>query len=289
MAKVPRLPDATDSLSREAMNLMAVQAARANGFDSIPRVVTFEESNGYPMLLETALAGRPMSAALVRRRPEMCIEGIMDWLVELHSATAVRNGDRPEWFDQIAEGPLVRLRSALPVTPMEENLIDQTGEILDRLRGADLPLVFEHGDLSSPNILILKNGKAGVVDWELASANSLPVLDLFFYLTFVAFARRDARRRSEYLAAFHEAFFGHRAWARPYILRYVERLGLPSNTIEPLFILCWSRYVHGLLARLNGGSATLLNRETVEWLRTNRFYLLWQHAVAHRKELNWMN
>jgi aminoglycoside phosphotransferase len=288
VAKVPRLAGAGERLDREAENLRNVQAARAGGFQSIPRVIAFEDFHEQPVLIETALSGRPMSAPLVRRKPEFCIETVMDWLIDLHSATAVRGHGQPDHCSVICEQSLARFRNLVRLTRREEELVGGTEDILGGLRTVDLPLVFEHGDLSSPNILLLRNGGAGVVDWELAHARSLPALDLFFFLTFVAFARRSARRRSEYLSAFHDAFFGGGAWARPYVLRYAEQLGLPAKALQPLFILCWSRYVNGLLSRLSGSSLNSIDQETAEWLRENRFYLLWEHAVTYRKELQWM-
>jgi hypothetical protein len=134
----------------------------------------------------------------------------------------------------------------------------------------------------------LKEGGIGVLDWELAEPGGLPAVDLFFFLALVRFARRRARSQSEYVAAFHETFFGPSPWARPYIIRYVKTMQLSPDMLTPLFVLCWSRYVASLVTRLHDVQVLgkLVENETVEWLRSNRYYALWRHTIKHIKELS---
>jgi len=156
------------------------------------------------------------------------------------------------------------------------------------LQSADFPLVFEHGDFSSPNILMRPSGDVGVVDWELAEPRGLPAVDLFFFLAYSAFARNRAETPEDCLVAFHEAFFGPQAWAQEYIARYRRILRLPTASLKPLFIACWSRYVASFLARLNdlgAGPREVPDQETAMWLRNNRYFHLWRHAVKHADEL----
>jgi hypothetical protein len=152
----------------------------------------------------------------------------------------------------------------------------------------DFPLVFEHGDFSSPNILMGPRGNIGVVDWESAEPHGLPAVDLFFFLSYVAFARNKSESPQDYVAALHEAFWGPQPWTRQYIARYREALGLPAATLRPLFIACWSRYVAGLVSRLNdlaAGPQAEPDPETAAWLRSNRYFHLWRHVVQHADDL----
>src|SRR3990170_7857168 len=55
VAKVPRLAGDHTSLDREATNLRAVHAVRPTGFDSIPRLVAYEDHGGVRLLVESAL------------------------------------------------------------------------------------------------------------------------------------------------------------------------------------------------------------------------------------------
>ena len=167
-------------------------------------------------------------------------------------------------------------------------MLDDTWELVSPLRDMALPLAFEHGDLSHPNIMLLKDGRPGVVDWELAEPHGLPAYDLFFFLTYVAFASHNARKRGDHLAAFQAAFFGRAAWARPYVAAYARRLQLPAHALTPLFVLTWARYMTSQLMRLDGGrSEGRLATETAGWLRANRYYALWRYAVANAQALVW--
>ena len=288
VAKLPRLGGASASVEREVANLRAVQAGRSGGFASIPRVIAFEEYLGRPMLVETALVGRPMDPSTVRRDRARCCSLVTDWLATLPRPDSTADTQATHWFKYLIEQPLTHFQHAFPLSAEEERLLERTRELVAPLRDVDLPLVFEHGDLSHPNIMLLENGSPGVVDWELAEPCGLPSYDLFFFLTYAAFASQNARKSGDYLAAFHGAFFGRESWARPYVDAYARRLLLPPHVLTPLFVLSWARYIANLLLRLDtqrtGGKATA---ETAQWLRSNRYYALWRHAVKNASALDW--
>jgi len=179
----------------------------------------------------------------------------------------------------------------LPLSAEDGRLIDQTLAMMNPFRDGDVPLVMEHGDFSAPNILQDENGRAGVVDWELAEPQGLPAADLFFFLTYIAFARQNARKNADYLKAFQQAFFGPKAWAWPHVARYREQLNLAPEIMAPLFVATWGRYVAGLLMRLqeSNEAGSMVGNETVKWLQSNRYYVLWRYAIEHVKELQVAN
>lgn len=288
VAKVPRLPGDHARLDREANNLRLAFAAAEHGFDSIPRVIAYEEYHGHKLLIETALHGAPMKPALVQRRSKPCVEAGLAWLLDFHSATARANQEVRDWFETLIEQPIRRLQNLLPPMAEELGLLEETLALAESLRAQALPLVLSHEDLSHPNILFSNEGLAQVVDWELAEPNGLPNLDLFFFLTYIAFARRGANKNAEYLAAFQEAFFGEQAWAKEYVARYRERLRVPANALPALFILCWTRYLIGLITRLHDQHEprATLDHDTLKWLRSNRYYALWRYALAHQREFS---
>jgi thiamine kinase-like enzyme len=288
VAKTPRLPGDTQRLDREVMNLRLVQAARPSGFDSIPRVLAYEDYCEHRLLIETPLVNPTMRPAVVRRQPQMCIAAMMKWLFELNEARRKPADVNDDWYRRLILRPLEYFEAMFPVCAEEKDLLGKTRELAQTLRERSLPLVFEHGDLSSPNILLGNNNEIAVVDWELAESRGLPAVDLFFFLTYVAFARERARDEHDFLNAFQNAFFGPRAWAIPYILQYREFLQLSSNVLKPLFVLCWSRYVAGLVTRLKEREdpSLPLSERDANWLRRNRYYTLWKYAVENMNELS---
>jgi aminoglycoside phosphotransferase len=289
VVKVPRLSGANEMIEREAANLRMIQAAHPGGFDSIPRVIAFEAHCGRQILVETALVGRPMDPPTVRRNPAACCHAVTSWLTDVQTKAVSQAKNNFNWFEPLIERPLRYFASVVPLSDEENRLVERTWDLLTPLRWMRLPLVTDHGDLSHPNIILLENGGLGVVDWELADPLGLPAHDLFFFLTYVAFARHKARARGNYLRPFHDAFFKDGSWTSPYIKHYAEQLQLSSRALTPLFILTWVRYVAGFLTRANrvGQIRGQLDLETTAWLRVNRYYQLWRHAVTHVDELNW--
>jgi hypothetical protein len=279
VAKLPRLPEAT-ALTREAANLRAVEAGGAPPA-SIPRVVAFEPSVAGPILVETALAGSPLDAGTVRRGFAPWGHAVVDWLAGLGGPAL--EGD---WFERLVEAPLDALGRLASLSPDETRAIEHTRALATRLRSAPPPSVFEHGDLSPPNVLRLRSGGIGVLDWELADPRGLPAGDLFFFLTWAAWAREGAESGEARGAAFERAFFARDAWARPFVLAYARRLGLSPALLTPLFVLGWARTLARFVDRLDG-SAGPFARASSEWLRQNRYYRVWRHSLAHVDGLQW--
>jgi len=288
VAKIPRLAAETASLDREVANLRALWALRFGGFENVPRVLAYESYLGNRLLLESAVSGYAMRPAVVRQRPRECCEAVISWLIDLYEASFRGHHDRKGSVQRLVGAPLDHFECVFPLSAEEKHLIAETRELVHSLQGLDFPLVFEHGDFSSPNILMRSRGDIGVVDWELAEPHGLPAVDLFFFLTYLAFARHQAETPEDCVSAFHNAFFGPQAWAREYIARYRERIRLPAAALKPLFIACWSRYVATLVARLNdlgAGPRAEPDQDTAAWLRNNRYFHLWRHAVAHADDL----
>lgn len=283
VAKLPRLQQASDSLDHEAKSLRAIQTLHGGQLDSIPQVVAYESYSGYPILVETALNGILMDNAYIRRHFAACCNAVVDWLVTLQPqdrAALDANG-----FGRLVRAPLTYFTQFFPLNDEERELLTATEELIAPLAKMVLPQVIEHGDLSHPNLMMNAQGRLGVVDWELATTEGLPTCDLFFFLTYAAFALDRARRNDEYITAFHKAFFEPEGWARPYVTSYLRSLGMSDSAIKPLFVLCWIRYLIQLLQRLEAPEQTI-TQATADWLRTNRYYALWRHTVTHADKLD---
>lgn len=287
VVKLPRLPGDHSRLDREAANLYAANHHRVENDFSIPHVLAYEDYHQHRLLIETAVPGKTMSPAVVRRQPELCLETTIAWLTNLQLTTMTRRAQGNDWLARLIEEPLLQFKKILPQTDEAVRLIDETVAMMQPLRNYDIPLVMSHEDFSPPNILQTENGNIGVVDWELAEPQGLPASDLFFFLTYIAFARNGARKSAEYVKAFQQAFFCSNAWARPYLERYGERLKVSRDILAPVFVATWSRYVAGLIARLQDGadSSRPIDQTTIKWLKTNRYYQLWKYSIENFKEL----
>jgi aminoglycoside phosphotransferase (APT) family kinase protein len=297
VVKIPRLRDDRAGVEREAVNLHAAQEARAGGYETIPSLVAYAEHRGRPLLVQTALVGSPMNRAAIRRRPDRCVVRMVDWLEALPRAGSAVAESARDRHRRLIEEPLERFGRSVERDSEEASLVAATLELTRPLAGAELPLVFEHGDLSYPNLLVLDDGRAGVLDWELADPEGLPVTDLCFFLAYVAFCRRNADTPDQQLAAFEDAFLAPGGWARPLVARHAERMGVSGECLSPLFLACWARYAVRLRSRLEGdrvggnGSRPLPTEpaaaQAADWLRANRYFALWRAAAQAARSLRW--
>jgi aminoglycoside phosphotransferase len=284
VAKVSRLAGDKRGVDREATVLRALARRGVGAGGSVPGVVAREEIAGHAVLLETALVGRPIDPALVRRRPARTIESVFGWLLALAGEPAP---DGSRQLERLVRQPLRTFATLFERDEPERRLAARALDLLERLDGS-LPSVVEHGDVSDPNLLLLRDGRLGVLDWEIAELHGLPLHDLSFFLNYVAAAKARARTVAERVTAFHRAFFGQGAWARPYLASYGRRLRLSAPSVMPLFVACWTRYVVGVLERT--GTASLddgpITDDQKRFVRTHAYYALWRHAVDYAEELS---
>jgi aminoglycoside phosphotransferase len=235
VGKVPRGAGDAPGLAREARNLRSAEPALARaGGGSAPRVLAFDEGPPHPLLLETALPGRPLSPAALRRDRDGAVERVAAWLERLAAATATPAPD-DGWYERLVRAPLQDLaaRADAPTVGM----VARTLARAEILRARQLPLVFEHGDLCHPNLLLEDDGGVSVLDWERAEPAGLPAHDLFVFLSFAAAASRERA------AALRPAFFGRTPWAWRAAQRYAQRLALDLDLLAPLLAVSCARSV----------------------------------------------
>ena len=284
VAKIPRLAGDAGGVEREHAVLTAVQAARENGYATIPRIVAFREVGGHAVLVETALVGVPLTPERARRDPARATAIVLRWLEELPTHPPRAPG---ETYGRLIEEPLGRFRAQLPA---ERDLVDRTLALVEPLRQASLPSVVEHGDLSHPNLLTLADGALGVVDWELAEVEGVPTHDLFYFLGFLAAARSGSSTPLERTRALHEALLRPGGWARKTVADYAAQADIDLRLLAPLLVACFARYTVGLYDRLRGlaaDDASALRDEAAHLVRTDRHYSFWAHTVAHAADASW--
>jgi hypothetical protein len=134
-----------------------------------------------PWLLATdPLAGRSAAVLLTRapRRLPPIADAVGDWLLRWNRATAVRTIAAAEVLEQRVLGPLGRLLS-------EGNASEPYARALATLAARQhehgLVVVASHGDLTMANVLVARSAPA-IIDWESASADGLPLTDLWYAL-----------------------------------------------------------------------------------------------------------
>ncbi len=90
VGKLPWRAGDGDGLAAEARGLLAAGRALSGADDATtPTLVAFDRHRDYPLLLETALSGRPLSPAALREDRERAVLLVGGWLERLATATAV--------------------------------------------------------------------------------------------------------------------------------------------------------------------------------------------------------
>jgi hypothetical protein len=232
---------------REVANLLniAPEAGRA-GVD-VPRLLGESQLRERPVLIESALHGDPAAAWLAghpERLPDV-LSALVDWLESWNSATCV---NRPLTRDLLMDA-LLR-----PAAALDDELDagwDYFGwleTICESLEGRDVPLVAAHNDLTMVNVLIANDGgtggrmRLGVIDWENASANNLPLGDFFYAAVDAVAATRDYADRH---AAFDACFITGGAWTElvgTLARRLRCNLNIPEDVATLCFHACWLQY-----------------------------------------------
>ncbi len=282
--KASRLPGDDRALSSEYDNLLAIQALRAGGFDSIPRALKLGSLGERAMLVETGIAGELIRPGTVRSNWERCVAPVYDWLIDFNR-TSLLGAQQPHSLAGYAEDAAAGFASVFDTDSGEKALLAFCVSIASSVT-APVPSIWQHADLGHPNLFLTRSGSVGVIDWELANPGGLPMADLIFFLSYVAFARARAESVDDCIRALREAFFVRHAWARPLVRKYADCIGLSAETLTPLFVLCWMDYV---VARAKRVSTSPADQAAIRWIRQDRYYHIWRHVTDHVRELNWQD
>jgi hypothetical protein len=227
---VPRLETERDALrDLEAMGLAA------DG--RVPRVLFAGRHAGLAVVGEAVVEGRPFDRASETAAP--AVEDAAAWLTELGARSA-----RPAAAVDVAGAMDALLARFVSLCRPDDALVERLRAAVEAIRGSGepFPLVFQHGDPGTWNLLVREDGSAVVLDWENADAAGMPLWDLFYLLRSHAVGtghRSGTRRR---MHAIERYLFD----ASPLsdlvvgsVHAYADRLGIGRALIEPLFHLCW--------------------------------------------------
>jgi aminoglycoside phosphotransferase len=286
VVKISRRPGVNLQLKHEAAMLEQVRERKQGHVSGIPTLLAYSQVADHDVLTETAIDGEPMNHRMIRKNGNECIAIVMDWLVQLHSATVVESPEDSTPWDNPALSDQLRPLVAMPDCSGLPLLIRCCA---DQLRNTRIPTVFEHGDLSDPNILLLPRRGVGVIDWELAHPYGLPVADFFFFLAYVAASRKKCHTTAQYLAAFRHAFFGRSAWCRRYVHDFAARTQIPGHALRSLFVLCWVRHAAAFLLRtraVHTGIPRCFNERVRDLFRQHRLCLYLRHTCEYFDDLS---
>jgi hypothetical protein len=273
VAKATRRPSAEAALMAEYAALKELTVTAPAAMQGAPLPIALERVDGHLVLVESAVAGEPMTARYYSPghtsdpgRVARDFRAADEWLENFQRTTATGELtlDRVS-IDACVDGVRSRYRREIGWSAVEEELFEAIARRGLDFEGTRLPLVGVHGDFWMGNLLTGDGEIVGVVDWELARLNGLPFHDIFKFPTSYGFyldraypgnggvvpghARwgRGRERWARYgdwpnLVGFRYAYF-ERGWfpelVRQFIERRLARAGVPpglASVFFPLFL-----------------------------------------------------
>jgi hypothetical protein len=188
--------------AREGEALREIAARARTLRVDVPAVVQEDIVGGMPAIAEAPVAGVPAPEALrgAPQRAHQLLRQISEWLAEWNRATEVRRAFGSLDAERLVMAPAKRLAAELA---QGDAFVRRMQELCEGCDGAELPFVDTHNDLTAANVLLGPDGRLGVIDWESAEADRLPIGDLAYAAADFAAAVAGYRDRP---AAFEEAF-----------------------------------------------------------------------------------
>jgi aminoglycoside phosphotransferase (APT) family kinase protein len=246
-------PGADDEL--RALGLVAPGARDAGVRTPLP--VASGRLGSMPYAILSFLEGS-RAADLVARgeiRPDELQRRIADWLERWHRACSSVRPLTADDLERFVLSPGARAAADGPYLAFLEALCE-------RAAGRSCPFVPVHGDLTLANVLVDERGGLGVVDWEHATEDGLPLTDLLYAgVDAVAARRRYADRPAAFAACFE--LDGPPSPLEQLRRRLASALELDEVVQALCFHACWLHHAANEADRSTGSSrgpfATILD------------------------------
>ena len=206
-----------------------------------PRPVFFGLHAGLAHMAETVVDGDPLKGRLTGASDDPLIAATADRLVRLELATADASLATPAEVADGIRAMTARFDAIYHLTRAEGEALAEAADRIAATR-APFPLVLQHGDAGTWNVLVDRSGNPVLIDWEASVPNGMPLWDLFYFLrsAVVGVARRAGARDA--MAAVEQQLFADTPVSRllaEATRRVVDGTGLDGTLVEPLFRTCW--------------------------------------------------
>jgi aminoglycoside phosphotransferase len=275
VVKVPRLPEDDGGIRREGA---ALASAAAAGVPGVPAMMALHGAPR-PMLIESALDGVVIGSRDIRARPSELLDEVEAWTRALAGTPDARRVPFRALFapalqriaSEVGVGGLAPEAVASAVNHERDpqdlaRLVTRTAAILKTVGDGELPVVIEHGDLAPPNLLRLRGGGLGAVDWEVADLHGLPLGDLLFFAAFVTSAVDDSAVDGRTSPA--------TAPAESAVARQAAFLDIDAALVPAIALAMWARWADRQLTRFTDASTPLGERLPARHVRS------WAAAAA---------
>jgi hypothetical protein len=273
VVKMPRVAESNPFLRNEAHVLKAL-AGGPTPVTGIPEILFSIETRERVLVAQSFMGGRPLSGELRAASAPRIAARVTDWLVAL--ATRQRTGAAAD-------------RAGTVVASILDRFAQEYGRVVDPaflraseelLRPLDvLPVVCEQRDFSPWNLRITDAGELVVLDWESAVLEGLPLLDLLYFLSYLAFRLDRAEQPQQRIRSLRRMWDPRTPSGRiaaECVARYVAAVGIPASAVAPLRVLLWMVHSHSEFQQLRRKHGPPPEAAA---LRSGLFLRLWDEEI----------
>ncbi|HUQ79572.1 MAG TPA: phosphotransferase [Gemmatimonadaceae bacterium] len=271
--KWPRVRDSVAGLSNESAVLAACHARAPS--PGVPRVLATIGEDDTFAVAETAAAGAPMFATLTSHNVAVRARAGAAWISDFHLAHRGPPAS-DAYLTGRADAAIARFSETFGGV-VDRALLDDTARILRGLRA--VPVVIEHRDCGPWNIFLGDDGQLAVLDWESSRVEGLPLLDLIYFVTYMAFFVDGAmvsRRFADSYRASLDASTVTGALRHELVARYGAAFGISRDAERALRALCWMEHAESEFQHFTTDAA---GSPSADALRQSVFAQLWAEEI----------
>jgi len=248
-------------------------SARSAGAQ-VPKVFLDHHIAEHSVVLQTVLDGRSAADLLLSQSKSLPVfmEHISQWLDRWNRATAAV---KPLDSARLERELIAPVKFLDPYIKEGREYREWLTTRFKAALGTVMPFVVVHGDLSMTNVLINKEKKIGIIDWEASACNALPLSDFFYAAADAAAAVHGYVER---LQAFQTCFVPGGSYVEPIRalqLKLRRSLNISADIADFCFHACWLSHA--------------VNESRSEPPHRRRFLEIVQFVAYHRYEtIGWL-
>jgi len=241
IVKMTRAPEFNYRLENEFRTLAALRENEFVPDRTYPEALFLDYHAGLAVMAQGAVQGVPFRTRTTARPDCPLAQQAVNWLVELGCASANSSLVNAE---QAADSLTVLFQRFVEIYSPDEADVSFISNQLARLRAlrSAFPLVFQHGDPGTWNILVTDDNEVVFIDWEAGEPHGMPLWDIFYFMrTYASWVSRQQGNKNP-LENFTRSFLepsSFSRWLQLLVHDYCNKMGLAVELIEPLYYTCW--------------------------------------------------
>jgi aminoglycoside phosphotransferase (APT) family kinase protein len=208
---------------------------------TFPEPLFFGYHENLAILGQKAVHGEPFRARTKATVDCPIARDAIAWIVRLGTASSEKSAATAAQVGEALNKLFRRFAEIYDLSRFDRDFLTAQIATISHASG-HFPLVFQHGDPGTWNILVSEQGKVIILDWEAGEPHGMPLWDFFYFMrTFGSWISR-VQGVKDPLQNFTRNFLEPSALSAllaEKVACYRAHIGLDDDLIEPLFHTCW--------------------------------------------------